>query len=488
MAVTGSVSDMMDLEFQGHSDVNFAKGDYAKGEYGNDPIKSPTSIDQDESSRTMGIAGFSANMINCVIGAGVLNLPYSVGKVGYVSGPLLLVFGAAVSLWGLRLFTHVAVRLHEETGNNNLSFGYVAGVVHRYLPLLASFLAVLNCAIMSISYVGTAANYLTEAASQSLSAGEEGSFFTSREFFVILSLILVFPLSLPKKIGILQYTSMVAVLFVLYTTGLVIVYFFKPVEELCSTFLDQKNLTACSGSRCCVSDTSNDCCIGETNAFSSDASNYVKAFPNMATAFCCAAQIFALFNSFQKPTFKRVSGATSLAIFTTVILYLIIALFGYMTYGSNVADNLLSSYPLTTPVAVARGGIAFVLIFSYPLFLHVARDSTIDMILFCVSESRRAVLEDASSKSANILYYSVAIAYVALTVGLAWADISLSVLLNLVGSLCVANLSFTLPGIFYWFIFKDQGMTLLRVTAPLLSIFGLVIMITNIILWIVDGV
>ena len=63
------------------------------------------------------------------------------------------------------------------------------------------------------------------------------------------------------------------------------------------------------------------------------------------------------------------------AIGSATITYEVIAVFGYLTFGSNVGANIIAMYPSTSLfVAVGQLAIAILVLFSYPLQVHPCRN------------------------------------------------------------------------------------------------------------------
>jgi amino acid permease len=55
--------------------------------------------------------------------------------------------------------------------------------------------------------------------------------------------------------------------------------------------------------------------------------------------------MFTVCNEMRNITTTRVNAAINSAVGTGLVLYLILAGVGYSTFGSEVADNILTSYP-----------------------------------------------------------------------------------------------------------------------------------------------
>ena len=58
-----------------------------------------------------------------------------------------------------------------------------------------------------------------------------------------------------------------------------------------------------------------------------------------------------------------------------VLTYEIIAIFGYLTFGSNVGANIIAMYPSTSLfIAIGQLAIVIMVLFSYPLQVHPCRN------------------------------------------------------------------------------------------------------------------
>mmetsp|Transcript_5060 Transcript_5060/g.11045 ORF Transcript_5060/g.11045 Transcript_5060/m.11045 type:complete len:371 (-) Transcript_5060:32-1144(-) len=366
--------------------------------------------------------------------------------------------------------------LAGEKLDNVLSFGGVAQIIrdNKYLSALISLIVFFNTFTMSVVYLNTAADFLVPSFTFIAPSAPADAWYMSRTFFLTLAWgVFGAPLSVPRTMGILQYTSTIAMVFVVYTIFLVVAYYFQPQSTLCEAFLNKHNVTSCVGEYCCVG---KDCCMGPYEVVSNGTFvSFIEAFPVMITSFCCASQLFSLVNSLRRPTVARIDVGTSSSLIACFCLYVIVSVFGYMTYGSEISSDLLGSYPLTIEVTIARIGISILVIFSYPLFLHVARDSAIDILV---------LFFPVLKKHENALYYIMVLLCVCGTYLIALLGLDMSFLLNLIGSVAVANIAFTFPGYFYWQCFSQYGLTPTRISALAMSVFGIALMISNIVLWI----
>jgi len=204
----------------------------------------------------------------------------------------------------------------------------------------------------------------------------------------------------------------------------------------------------------------------------------MQAIPLFINAFTCQPQLFSIYNDLRKPTLRRLDSATSIAFVVCGVLYIVMGVSGYVTYGSSVTSDLLGTYPLNSEVTVARLGIAFVLAVSYPLLMHPTRDAVYQNIVYFGNV-------DPLSKFGVIIYYVTCTVLVAITFIVAIIKVKIDVILTLSGAVSTANLMFTLPAVFYWFLFKHEGYSKHRLACIPIFFLGIFICIVNIVLWIV---
>jgi len=285
-------------------------------------------------------------------------------------------------------------------------------------------------------------------------------------------------------VTILQYTSGVAMLCVLYTVILVLVYSVSgTTEQLCASFLKGNNATMCFGENCCLSETEGSlCCIGKIYAFDGEFKDVLSSVAIMLVSYGCTPQVFLAYNDLVNPTATRLDAGVGIALYIVTGLYFVAALGGYFTYGHVVSDDLLGSYPVNLVCTIARLGIVFLVAVSFPLLFHAARDATVHIITQIYTAVTKQSLEPFS-KAEKFVFYGVAVGELALVYVVSLLGISMSVLLSLNGALTYGMLSFTVPGVFYWILFKENGLTFHRLTCPLLVVLGTFVMIVNIVYW-----
>ena len=112
---------------------------------------------------------------------------------------------------------------------------------------------------------------------------------------------------------------------------------------------------------------------------------------------------------------------------------------------------------------IARIGTAFVVVVSYPLLMHPARDSVVHIL---------SVLSKGKTDQSQILWYTVAFLLNVLSLGCAYFMMPLDLILGITGSIGVVNLSLTLPFLLYFKLFEDTPGLMRSICIPGI-IFGL---------------
>nr|NP_001106329.1 uncharacterized protein LOC100127288 [Xenopus laevis]AAI55885.1 LOC100127288 protein [Xenopus laevis] len=378
----------------------------------------------DSHVRGSGMFGTVSNLVNTIIGSGVLALPSCAAKVGWLLAVIFMVLSAGITWVGLHFLTACAHRL----GGTKTSFGAAAAKSYPWMIVVVDFCVFAVTFGVCVAYMTIAASILPMSVKQFAPTLEPESFILQNWVWLLIAWVLfAMPLSMLKSVKILGYTSAIAVLCVLYTTVIVIVY--------STGLLDPCDKPIADGMTC----------KGEIVAISANASGILTSIPVFLTAFCCAPSVFNIYNDIKKPSTKRLDVATISTMAICTALYLIIAMCGYFTYGGNVAGNILDSFPVEIWATIARIGTAFVVTVSYPLLMHPARDAVVHAI----------TVATGGKASGNVLFYTVAAILNVAALGLAYFNVPLDLILSITGSIGVVNLSLTIPFIFYYKMFED---------------------------------
>lgn len=137
-------------------------------------------------------------------------------------------------------------------------------------------------------------------------------------------------------------------------------------------------------------------CRGDVQAWT-DPTDTLKNLAIFVFSFTCHQNVFSVVNEIKNRTQLRVNMVITAAIGSALLLYLIVAVEGYRTYGSNVMGDILLNYPQTALVTIMRISIAVMVVLSYPLQLDPARRCITSFVHALKERSETREVEGAAS-------------------------------------------------------------------------------------------
>ncbi|XP_013377387.1 PREDICTED: probable sodium-coupled neutral amino acid transporter 6 isoform X4 [Chinchilla lanigera] len=291
--------------------------------------------------------GFSVfNLMNAIMGSGILGLAYVMANTGILGFSFLLLIVALVASYSVHLLLSMciqtAVTSYEDLGL--FAFGLPGKVV------VAGTIIIQNIGAMS-SYLLIIKTELPAAISEFLTGDYSGSWYLDGQTLLIIICVgIVFPLALLPKIGFLGYTSSLSFFFMV---------FFALV----------------------ISNATDDC---KPMLFHfSKESTY--AIPTMAFSFLCHTSVLPIYCELQSPSKRRMQNVTNTAIALSFLIYFIAALFGYLTFYDKVESELLQGYSKYLPhdvvVMTVKLCILFAVLLTVPL-IHFPARKALTMIFF----------------------------------------------------------------------------------------------------------
>lgn len=172
--------------------------------------------------------------------------------------------------------------------------------------------------------------------------------------------------------------------------------------------------------------------------------------------------MFSILNEMKNPAPAETTSVVTASIGTAFAIYAVVAVTGYISFGDNVADNIVGMYSPSAASTIGKAAIVVLVMFSYALQVHPCRAS-VDAVLkyrpagrfasatpshqVMVSGSKAPTRNDNISEArfAIITTVIIILSYVvAITVS------SLSQVLAYVGATGSTSISFILPGLFFY--------------------------------------
>ncbi|KAF8457496.1 transmembrane amino acid transporter protein-domain-containing protein [Terfezia claveryi] len=376
------------------------------------------------------------NLLNTIVGAGVLAMPGAMSKFGITLGVFIIFFCGFTSAFGLYLQSRCARYIER----GNASFFSLSQLTYPNAAVLFDGAIAIKCFGVGISYLIIIGNLMPLVVGGLVE--DAGGVWVDRQFWVTVFMLIVIPLSFLRRLDSLKYTSFIALVSIGYLVIIVVGHFLKG-----DTIPDRGEVHWVQWA-------------GPVQALSS--------FPVIVFAYTCHQNMFSIVNEINDNSHRSTTSVITGSIGSAAGIYLLVAITGYLSYGDNVNGNIISMYPPNVISTIGRLAIVILVLFSFPLQCHPARASIGNVLKWRplkptspatlltplpptafshtpMSDTRFAII----TSTILISSYMVAMSVSSLERVLAW-----------VGSTGSTSISFILPGVFYWRI-SDPGLGVL---------------------------
>jgi len=264
--------------------------------------------------------------------------------------------------------------------------------------------------------------------------------------WITLFMFLLVPLCFLRHLNSLRHTSYVALFSVAYLVIIVIRCYFWPLKGMPEA--------------------------GEIHLIHFTPS-FVSTFPVQVFAFTCAQNLFPIYNELQTNNQARMNTVIGGSIGAATLTYEVIAVFGYLTFGSKVGPNIIAMYPSTSLfIAVGQLAIVILVLFSYPLQVHPCRNC-LDKVFYpshlaAYAKTPEEELEEEEEiefegnehghgEMSTFKHIVLTSAIIASGFSIAYFVDDLQLVLSFVGATGSTTISFILPGLFYWKLTRNDG-------------------------------
>lgn len=345
-------------------------------------LQSP-SVDSDrhletDRRRSGGVSSLGAVFIvvNAALGAGLLNFPAAFSMAGGVTaGVMLQMFMLIFIISGLVILGYCCQVSNESTYQEvvRATCGKVTGVICEVAIAVYTF----GTCIAFFIVIGDQLDRLIGAVARETDGTIRDHWYTDRKFTIIVTAVLVIlPLSIPKEIGFQKYASALSVMGTWYVTIVVIIKYIWPDKEVIPGYVPTS---------------------------SSSWTAVFNAMPTICFGFQCHVSCVPVFDSMSRREIKPWGVVVTLSMIICLFVYTGTGVCGFLTFGSNVSQDVLMSYPLDDiAVAIARAFIVICVITSYPI-LHFCGRAVVEglwlrfqgeQVEVCVRrEQRRRILQ-----------------------------------------------------------------------------------------------
>uniref|UniRef100_A0A671WMV2 Solute carrier family 38 member 5 n=1 Tax=Sparus aurata TaxID=8175 RepID=A0A671WMV2_SPAAU len=444
--------------------------------------KKETHFTDFEGKTSFGMSIF--NLSNAIMGSGILGLAYAMSNTGIILFILLLICIAILSAYSIHLLLKsagvVGIRAYEQLGNR--AFGPPGKV------LAAVIITIHNIGAMS-SYLFIVKSELPLVIQAFLSKHENtGEWYLNGNYLIIIvSALIILPLALMRQLGYLGYTSGFSLSCMVFFLISVI---YKRFNIACPFGDDHHNQTSFHD-HVHINATDDQCeakiSVGDETSVSLCCLLDFKKM--LCSLFLLTFSVFEINMSFfflffaqhySSATKKRMQGVANISIMAMFVMYLLTALFGYLTFYGNVESELLHTYSRVDPLDV--------LVLCVRLAVLVAVTLTVPVVLFPVRPSITLILF-ADKPFSWAIHIGIAFCLLFLVNLLVILVPSIRDIFGLIGATSAPSLIFILPGIFYIRIVPEEQEPLLsrtKITAACFAALGFVFMVMSLSFIIID--
>ncbi|XP_075065186.1 sodium-coupled neutral amino acid symporter 2 [Mixophyes fleayi] len=463
-----------------------------KGHYDMDPenqnfLLDPTSAKKKpETEYLPGTTSFGMsvfNLSNAIVGSGILGLSYAMANTGIALFMILLTFVSVFSLYSIHLLLKTANEggslLYEQLGFKAFGlFGKIAAsgsITMQNIGAMSSYLYIVKYELPLV---------IKELSGPTIA---QDAWYLNGDYLVVLvSLFLILPLSLLKTLGYLGYTSGFSLLCMVF---FLIVVIYKKFQISCPAWLDNDALNMTLNNTLSYLTTQAPMDIAELNSTQDELckpkyfvfnSQTVYAVPILTFSFVCHPAVLPIYQELKGRSRKRMMNVSNVSFSAMFIMYLLAALFGYLTFYGKVEPELLHTYS-----KVAGAGIVFVVV---RLAVLVAVTLTVPIVIFPIRSSITQLLfagKDFAWWRHGLITFVILIFTNALVIFVP----TIRDIFGFIGSSAAAMLVFILPSAFYIKLVKKESMkSVQKIGAMLFFVSGIVVMIGSMTLIIMDWV
>ncbi|CAH2277984.1 sodium-coupled neutral amino acid transporter 1 [Pelobates cultripes] len=300
------------------------------------------------------------NLSNAIMGSGILGLAFALANTGIVLFVLLLISVTLLSVYSINLLLkcsqETGCMVYEKLGKE------VFGTPGQLLVFGSTTLQ--NTGAM-LSYLFIVKNELPIVVK--FLVGQENSeewYLDGRFLVVIVTILIIFPLCLLKNLGYLGYTSGFSLCCMFFFLVVVIYNKFK-IE---CPFLHTNGTL----------DSATEKCKPEYYTFNSKT---VYALPTLAFAFVCHPSVLPIYSELRDRSQKKMQLVSHISFFAMFVMYLLTAVFGYLTFFSKVQSELLHTYEDKKDILIltVRLAVIVAVILTVPVLFFTVRSSLFEM-------------------------------------------------------------------------------------------------------------
>lgn len=292
-------------------------------------------------------------LINAALGAGLLNYPVAYDRLGGIFYATILQCFAAILMISTILVLVYCAQIHNEDSYH----GVMRTMCGPGIMQLSAASIAITCFGICITFIIIIGDQFDRIFATYIGLNFCSYWYFSRYFSMSLTAILAtWPMCYFRRLDFLRHINVLGVLASLYIIFLNIYsyYYYKPdPEHLPNIRTSPKSLL-----------------------------EFVAALPVVFFAYQTHEIVIPVYDSMSTKNIRNFSKSVITAMFSLLILYCVAGSFGYLTFGSKVAPDIMLMYDANDSFVLA-GIIALIIkmITTYPPVVFCGRDTIVRLIL-----------------------------------------------------------------------------------------------------------
>ncbi|ELU06937.1 hypothetical protein CAPTEDRAFT_153758 [Capitella teleta] len=282
-------------------------------------------------------------VVNAALGAGLLNFPSAYDK----SGGLVVAISVQAVLM-VFVFVSILILIYCSDINQNSTYqAVVSSLCGKTCEMVCSTATALYCFGTCITFFILIGDQLDKFLMFAYGPDFCLHWYMSRSFTMIsTSILFVLPLCFSRRIDFLKYVSFLGVIAVVYCVVLVTLKY----------FIDDNH-------------------PGTIKTKPAHWSDVFVVVPVICFGYQCHLSVVPIYCCMKKRTLPEFTKTVLVALFVCVFAYTGTASFEYLTFGSDVNEDILLSYKPTVDVLIAVFLIAVKMYTTYPILGFVGRSA-----------------------------------------------------------------------------------------------------------------
>ncbi|KAJ3163078.1 hypothetical protein HDU86_002247 [Geranomyces michiganensis] len=387
------------------------------------------------------------NFTNSIVGAGIIGLPYSFYKAGFVAGVTLLFALTYVVDWTVNLL----IRDAKMAGKNSYQDlvwhcfgkrGYIAISFFQFVFAYGAYAVIVGDTLpLVLSHLVAETNIFYPILA------------SRRAMITITTLFVSLPLSMFRDISALAKTSAASLAAIVFIVISVLV----------------------AGPTLPARDK------GDAEGLSFIRGGLFQAIGVISFAFVCHHNTFLIMGSLKKPTMDRFAIVTHLSTGLSLLVCLILACGGYLVFTNKTHANILNNFPAdNTLINIARVAFGANMFLTFPLECFVCREVVYNYFYAHPSDAPDSLAhEDVNERVDSKTHILITSALTFSAMGIALWTCDLGFMLELTGGFAATVLAYILPAACYIKLASGPAFSRKK-AAPLACIaFGTLVMVLS---------